>query len=253
MSNQPGTWKHPAFDEYLRRQVAGRFGDAEFRNLFFNVQAVLDTLSDIPFTPSQRAILHLSPQNALPHTPGAKYSTPPRYKTVPRNISDMSKLSVSPSSPSSLSSSLTAATARNTPLPPDWRSTSFSSPTSNSNARHHVSPIPSSPFQQRSTNSMMGGSLGPAAGASAGAGLGGAEFDSSLALSTPTRGSSGGVAYGSNQFSASGGFYDSVYSPSTPSPSASLPSPNRVISPILTNKWLYQKTRPMESGNGGFR
>lgn len=39
-----------------------------------------DDLSDIPLTPSQRALLGLDPTSTPPATPGTQYITPPRYR-----------------------------------------------------------------------------------------------------------------------------------------------------------------------------
>ncbi|KAK2733695.1 hypothetical protein FQN57_001975 [Myotisia sp. PD_48] len=39
-----------------------------------------DEVSDIPLTPSQRALLGLDPNNTPPATPGSTYITPPRYR-----------------------------------------------------------------------------------------------------------------------------------------------------------------------------
>ncbi|KAF2754806.1 hypothetical protein EJ05DRAFT_503750 [Pseudovirgaria hyperparasitica] len=48
-----------------------------------------DDLSDIPLTPSQRALLGLPPSNA-PLTPGSQYITPPRYaRSTPRSASSL--------------------------------------------------------------------------------------------------------------------------------------------------------------------
>ncbi|KAH8702237.1 nuclear pore complex component-domain-containing protein [Talaromyces proteolyticus] len=53
----------------------------------FNILAALyplfrpkDDLSDIPLTPTQRALLGLDPNSAPPSTPGTHYITPPRYR-----------------------------------------------------------------------------------------------------------------------------------------------------------------------------
>lgn len=55
--------------------------------LLFNVIMALyplfkskDDLSDIPLTPTQRALLGLDPEAAPPITPGTTYVTPPRYR-----------------------------------------------------------------------------------------------------------------------------------------------------------------------------
>lgn len=39
-----------------------------------------DDLSDIPLTPTQRALLGLDPRSTPPATPGTQYITPPRYR-----------------------------------------------------------------------------------------------------------------------------------------------------------------------------
>jgi nucleoporin POM34 len=39
-----------------------------------------DDLSDIPLTPTQRALLGLNPSSTPPATPGTTYVTPPRYR-----------------------------------------------------------------------------------------------------------------------------------------------------------------------------
>ncbi|KAL8784984.1 MAG: hypothetical protein Q9213_003645 [Squamulea squamosa] len=54
-----------------------------------------DPVSDIPLTPSQRALLGLDPNAAPPPTPGAQYVTPPRYarSPTPRNESSASNRS----------------------------------------------------------------------------------------------------------------------------------------------------------------
>lgn len=39
-----------------------------------------DDLSDIPLTPTQRALLGLDPSNTPPATPGTQYITPPKYR-----------------------------------------------------------------------------------------------------------------------------------------------------------------------------
>lgn len=51
-----------------------------------------DEISDIPLTPSQRALLGLDPNNTPPATPGTAYITPPRYRlsSGPRKPSPLS-------------------------------------------------------------------------------------------------------------------------------------------------------------------
>ncbi|KAL9631602.1 MAG: hypothetical protein Q9164_005793 [Protoblastenia rupestris] len=48
-----------------------------------------DNLTDIPLTPTQRALLGLDPTATPPLTPGTRYTTPPRYprSPTPRNLS----------------------------------------------------------------------------------------------------------------------------------------------------------------------
>ena len=54
-----------------------------------------DNVSDIPLTPSQRALLGLDPNATPPLTPGTQYITPPRYarSPTPRNSSPASNRS----------------------------------------------------------------------------------------------------------------------------------------------------------------
>ena len=54
-----------------------------------------DDLSDIPLTPSQRALLGLEPASR-PATPGSEYITPPRYARSSTPRSDSSRRSGSP-------------------------------------------------------------------------------------------------------------------------------------------------------------
>jgi nucleoporin POM34 len=50
-----------------------------------------DDFTDIPLTPSQRALLGLDPKTASPATPGSTYVTPPRYRlsSGSRNVSPL--------------------------------------------------------------------------------------------------------------------------------------------------------------------
>lgn len=68
--------------------------------LIYNITTALlplvktkDDLSDIPLTPTQRALLGLDPNATPPLTPGTQYITPPRYprSPTPRNISPASR------------------------------------------------------------------------------------------------------------------------------------------------------------------
>ena len=62
-----------------------------------------DNITDIPLTPSQRALLGLDPHAALPDTPASECITPPRYPrmSTPRSGSPASRGSNSTLSPSS--------------------------------------------------------------------------------------------------------------------------------------------------------
>ncbi|KAJ5620954.1 hypothetical protein N7510_004938 [Penicillium lagena] len=74
--------------------------------LLFNILAALyplfrpkDDLSDIPLTPTQRALLGLDPTVTPPVTPGTTFVTPPRYRlSTSRKASPASRQSVSPMS-----------------------------------------------------------------------------------------------------------------------------------------------------------
>lgn len=50
----------------------------------------IDDLSDIPLTPTQRALLGLDPTATPPATPGSTYVTPPRYRMSSRKASPAS-------------------------------------------------------------------------------------------------------------------------------------------------------------------
>ncbi|KAI5303460.1 hypothetical protein KEM56_007525 [Ascosphaera pollenicola] len=246
----PGKWRHPQYDEIVRRQNASTFGERHVRILVLNALALLavhvlhalmfrksakqsqyalylpttapdivfliirlyfvvnmmialfplfrpkDTFSDIPLTPSQRAVLGISTKEPVPETPGSVYSTPPRYKPVSANIRNISgKGSNSPTG---------------SPLSPGFRSPSY-----------RRAPSSPSPLFQRSMNS-------PDLNASVSSAAGG--------YSTPTR-----ATFGSSYTSS--GLQDSLASAYPPS-SPSLSSPKRVVTPYLANKWLYEKTRP---------
>ena len=60
-----------------------------------------DDLTDIPLTPSQRALLGLDPSVSAPVTPGSQYITPPRYprSTTPRSGTPGSRNSSNAGSP----------------------------------------------------------------------------------------------------------------------------------------------------------
>ncbi|KAL9098464.1 MAG: hypothetical protein Q9163_005879 [Psora crenata] len=112
----PGSWRHPRADEIARRQRANTFNESNIRKIAYNgaalaillyaffhiivslyniVTAALplfrtaDDLTDVPLTPTQRALLGLDPTVTPPVTPGTKYITPPRYprSSTPRSVS----------------------------------------------------------------------------------------------------------------------------------------------------------------------
>lgn len=60
-----------------------------------------DDLSDIPLTPSQRALLGLDPNVSSPATPGGTFITPPRYalSSTPRSSTPPSRNSAYSTSP----------------------------------------------------------------------------------------------------------------------------------------------------------
>ncbi|KAF3479470.1 uncharacterized protein GIQ15_06446 [Arthroderma uncinatum] len=128
----PGKWRHPHLKEIIRRQNASSINEKTIRRvlwnagtliftgfigntykqysnaigsflqistypdmvllvirlvLFINIAMTLypiyrapDQVSDIPLTPSQRALLGLNPNGTPPPTPGTEYITPPRYR-----------------------------------------------------------------------------------------------------------------------------------------------------------------------------
>lgn len=92
--------------------------------LYFTVNIVValyplfrpkDEMTDIPLTPTQRALLGLDPVVALPPTPESAYVTPPRYRlSVSRPASPFST-SPSPASARSLSSNTYSAGASFSP------------------------------------------------------------------------------------------------------------------------------------------
>lgn len=149
-----------------------------------------DEISDIPLTPSQRALLGLDPSSTPPATPGTTYITPPRYR-----------LSSGPRKPSPLSPSSSPLSGRGSP--------------SGGGQPYEgalYSPSPSPLFQR----AVAGGNRDMMR-------------RNSFGSSSP---------FGRSPFRESG----SLRIPSTPSPSAGKNAN------VLTNKWLYEKTRAVSPG-----
>lgn len=74
---------------------------------FYPLLMPKDNVTDIPLTPSQRALLGLDPYVVLPDTPATQCITPPRYprSSTPRSGSPASRASNSTRSPLSLNGS----------------------------------------------------------------------------------------------------------------------------------------------------
>lgn len=77
-----------------------------------------DNLTDIPLTPSQRALLGLDPNDTPPNTANAQYITPPRYRrsSTPRNGSPSTPNSSNNNSPFSKNASPSQGPLGNEPF-----------------------------------------------------------------------------------------------------------------------------------------
>ncbi|KAL8664534.1 MAG: hypothetical protein Q9202_002943 [Teloschistes flavicans] len=164
----------------------------------------IDNVSDIPLTPSQRALLGLDPNATPPLTPGTQYVTPPRYarSPTPRNNSN---------SPAGSNRSRQSSASRK-----PFRDRSSESPSYNSPYSPNASP--SSLWSQKS----------------------GFGSDSKLGLRKSSLGQSSsllGLGLG-----RSGS--ESLWSaPATPSPLAGKGQGTGMASVGLNSRWLYERGR----------
>ncbi|EEQ28973.1 hypothetical protein McanCB56680_007300 [Microsporum canis] len=240
----PGKWRHPHLKEIIRRQNASSVNERTIRRvlwnagtliftgfigntykqyslaigsflqiptypdivllvvrllLFINIAMTLypiyrapDQVSDIPLTPSQRALLGLDPNSTPPATPGAEYITPPRYR-----VSSSSRRRSSGS----------------------WGSSPFSA-TEDSPSRNHPDSPPfspsGSPLFQKGFRS------------------GGRERGRRNSFGSPS-------PLGRTSIGARDG--SSLRAPSSPTPFG------KVSSPVMTQKWLFERSL-MSSSNG---
>ncbi|KAJ5786389.1 uncharacterized protein N7503_011601 [Penicillium pulvis] len=169
-----------------------------------------DNLSDIPLTPTQRALLGLDPTATPPLTPGTTYVTPPRYR-----VSTSRK-----GSPASQNGSPLSAT-------PTFSERRVSSGTP-------FSPASSPLFHKAVATGGRDTGRRPSFGSSSPLGRSNS-FSNSLGNSL---GTSMGNSFGNS-------FGESSLGPSTPSPLA-----GKRTSLSVSNKWLYERTRRLSASNG---
>ncbi|KAJ5398131.1 hypothetical protein N7509_006244 [Penicillium cosmopolitanum] len=173
-----------------------------------------DDFSDIPLTPTQRALLGMDPNATPPATPGTTYVTPPRYRvSTSRKGSPASASGHSPSSPLSTNPGLSGRRVSSGPF----------------------SPASSPLFHKNVVNeSGAGGGRRQSFGSS-----------SPLARSNSFNNSFGNSFGTSLGISLGTSFGESTMAPSTPSPLA-----GKRQSLGLSNKWLYERSRRLSASNG---
>lgn len=173
-----------------------------------------DDLTDIPLTPTQRALLGLDPMATPSPTPGSTYVTPPRYRlSGSRPASPLSRTSPLSARKSQSPLSATASLSGHT-FP---AGTSFSPSTS--------------PLLQKAVAN------------------GGRESGQRPSFGSPSPLRRGSFE-SSSPFSRSSSFRESTLSslgPPTPSPTG-----RRGAGVALSNKWLYEKSRRLHASNGAF-
>ncbi|OAL71424.1 hypothetical protein A7D00_4325 [Trichophyton violaceum] len=245
----PGKWRHPRLKEIIRRQNASSVNEKTIRRLLLNAGTLIftgfigntykqyslaigsffqiptypdivllvirlllfiniamtlypiyrapDQVSDIPLTPSQRALLGLDPNSTSPATQGTEYITPPRYR-----ISSSSRRRSSGS----------------------WGNSPFSySGAEDSPTRSHPDSPPFTP---------SGSPLFHKGIRSGGRDSG---RRNSFGSPSPLGRSSIGARDGS-----------SLRAPSTPTPFG------KGTSPVMTQKWLFERSRMSSSGSSVF-
>ena len=116
-----------------------------------------DELTDIPLTPTQRALLGLDPNATPPPTPGTKYITPPRYprSPTPRTISPVNRNSNSFSTPISQSPSHGRQRSNSPTASPLWQQAT-GNPRDPARRSSYGSPSPLGPGLGGREGSVMG-------------------------------------------------------------------------------------------------
>ncbi|KAE8152507.1 nuclear pore complex component-domain-containing protein [Aspergillus avenaceus] len=183
-----------------------------------------DNLSDIPLTPTQRALLGLDPSATTSLTPGSTYVTPPKYR-----LSGSGSRAGSPASraASPLSASASASGHRLS-----------SGPT--------FSPSTSPLFHKAVSNGGRDTGRRPSFGSSSPLGRS-SPFKESTFRESSFRESGFGSSFRESNFGSTfrESSFGSSMGPATPSPVG-----GKRVNLGLSNKWLYERSRRLSASNG---